>query len=428
MSDYYKADYPKAEYLTEKHGVSGRSIPILEVEGSAGVVSTVLACYVSKYVGVDHYAAMFNYSIEKDRFFLNGEETTAWIAKGDSFADCKRYEEGVEHSRNFVYWDMGYYGIDMLIKQIDAGFCTSADGVACVATSVVKSFGTIGDYVWTVTGATLTSGQGTDEIVVDTSDTTSVTYKVSLTTTLMGHSETIEREYIHGRNQVWTPIIINSLTETISGSCDYVSPGTCYTESTHVVSASGAISSYTWTTDDAFTVVSGLGTNTVVLSSDNSDTSTGIIKCVVSGHGYIDEIQDIVSHVRTDLYVPLALTDITEDVAGSCSYPTSGTCVASSEHTVVYDGVPDTITWSVTGVTRTTGVTIVAGQGTDTVTVESTGDIDMLFSLECKIEDTISFEIRTEDFTHTRTHTVGDLPDIIAINEIENLGCEYDGI
>jgi hypothetical protein len=85
-----------------------------------------------------------------------------------------------------------------------------------------------------------------------------------------------------------------------------------------------------------------------------------------------------------DIPLPVELLDITEETAGSCQYPAGGTCVAQSTHKAVTQNGIGTIvyTWSVTS-----PATIVSGDGTNTVTVETTGDIDINFDLTCEVSD-----------------------------------------
>lgn len=406
------------EYMTDKHEVAARTLPKISIVGGAGVVSSSVACYISKYVGSDHYAALFNYTIEKDRFFLNGIPTTAWIAKGDSFTDCKLYEESVEHSLSFVYDDMEFYGIDMLIREVDTGWCESFDQAFCNATSKIKSFGTVGTYLWTVEGATLSLGQGTDEITVDTTGTENTEYTVTLTTTLMGHTETITRVYQHNRKQTWTPIVINSLTETVGGYCDFTSPGSCATTSTHVVDYSGAVEKISWVIPSWATVVSGRTTDTLVILSDGTDSLAGLVKVNLSGYGYLESAEQTVLHTRLDLYIPMQITELTEEVVGACDFFGVNTCVAESTHKVAYLGIPTEIIWVVTG------ATIVSGQGTDTLVVSTDGQADSSFTLDCQIIDLLTSDNVTGNYSHIRTEIFEEFDQVLLYNNT-NIATEF---
>jgi len=82
----------------------------------------------------------------------------------------------------------------------------------------------------------------------------------------------------------------------------------------------------------------------------------------------------------------IRITSITQTVAGACDLNLANPCVATSTHRVL-TSTPEgavTYTWSITLGTAT----IVGGQGTDTVQIETTGDTDNhLFQMTCVVTD-----------------------------------------
>ena len=82
----------------------------------------------------------------------------------------------------------------------------------------------------------------------------------------------------------------------------------------------------------------------------------------------------------------IRIISIVQTIAGSCDLNLANPCVATSTH-VVTTSTPEgavTYTWSIT----LGAATIVSGQGTDTIEVESTGDTDNYpFQMTCVVTD-----------------------------------------
>jgi len=75
-------------------------------------------------------------------------------------------------------------------------------------------------------------------------------------------------------------------------------------------------------------------------------------------------------------------------------------CTTTSKHTIrIKNNTGDvSYSWSVTS-----PATIVSGQGTNSVRVETTGDTDITFTLTCDVQDDNSSDSLSQNFTHKRT-------------------------
>lgn len=108
----------------------------------------------------------------------------------------------------------------------------------------------------------------------------------------------------------------------------------------------------------------------------------------------------------------LTLSAITEDIAGSCEYPNSGTCDATGTYSIVASGNDGIVTYNWTCV----GGTITSGQGTDTVQVQTTSDTNTTFDLTCTAQDLYLQDIvQTNNFTHTRTEQADTVAPVITL-------------
>ncbi len=97
--------------------------------------------------------------------------------------------------------------------------------------------------------------------------------------------------------------------------------------------------------------------------------------------------------------------EIVEVTPGSCQYPKNGMCVANSTVTAVVtggDGSKKKYAWTVTG-----GM-LATGQGTDTITVTSQADTDVVYTVECQVSDDTYSDVNSASFTHTRSEQGGD--------------------
>lgn len=100
--------------------------------------------------------------------------------------------------------------------------------------------------------------------------------------------------------------------------------------------------------------------------------------------------------------------------AGSCDYLSGGDCTAQSSYkatTANNVGVVSYV-WVVVGATLT------SGQGTDTITVDTTGSSDITFNVQCTVDDTVTNDSKNRDFTHSRDELT--VPD--AIDDLSGVG------
>lgn len=98
-------------------------------------------------------------------------------------------------------------------------------------------------------------------------------------------------------------------------------------------------------------------------------------------------------------YIPIKINSLNEVQPGSCKYIIHNLCTATSTYTIDYQGV-GTILWAVNN------AIIISGQGTDTITVETTGNVDITFNVTCVISNPEYNDIITDSFTHTREMTL----------------------
>ncbi|MFN8154925.1 MAG: GEVED domain-containing protein [Bacteroidia bacterium] len=234
--------------------------------------------------------------------------------------------------------------------------------VMCTRDTVVFStpviYGATG-YTWTVpSGMTIISGQGTNSITLKTG-VNAVTNGNVCVKTLNSCGTTTN--YCITVNSYAVPNNFTSITGNTSGACNI--------QFTYSVPAQAGIT-YTWTVPAGATIVSGQGTNSVVIGF-GSGFGTGVISVVAASQCG-------------------ATVTASKSVKGLPSIPTSIT----GPTTPCYNGTG--ITYScpaVTGATTYTwtvpaGTTIVSGQGTNTLVVDFNAVIGGTGSLKVKSGNT----------------------------------------
>ena len=90
------------KYLTKEHEWGSRSVP---TSRTPITVPLRKPCYLGVFNGTDYYVAIFNNSLPYERFYLNGKPTTKFINKGDAITSHCTYEEGCEHTTDFMLKD-----------------------------------------------------------------------------------------------------------------------------------------------------------------------------------------------------------------------------------------------------------------------------------------------------------------------------------
>lgn len=94
----------------------------------------------------------------------------------------------------------------------------------------------------------------------------------------------------------------------------------------------------------------------------------------------------------------LVISSINETASGSCDLLEADPCTATSTHQVVVSNPRGTITY-----VWTTVETIASGQGTDIITVSSSGSVSSTFDVTCEVTDSITgTAIKTVSVSHTR--------------------------
>ena len=219
--------------------------------------------------------------------------------------------------------------------------CTiTADSAVCDGTSghsaSVPNAGIGATYVWSVTGGTIDSGQGTDTISYTATNPTSVTIDITVTDA-------------NGCSSSCQEIVpVNANPDCTITAADSV----CALTSGHVASVPAAvpIATYTWAISGG-TITSGQGTDSITFDAGAGPTITLDIT-IVDGNGCTSACQKIINVAAPDC------TITAEDAV----------CDGTSGHvaSVPDAGVGATYAWTVTG------GTIDSGQGTTSISYTAT--------------------------------------------------------
>ncbi len=147
-----------------------------KIEYQSGKIIERKPSYYSIMDGNDHRAVLFN--CDNTLYYKNGiPDDEEFITLGESFTNCRIYEEGITHSYDYVLWDMGYtnyLGFTIGLTETRYISCNSPTGLECPArgtyTATINYDNYVGDltYTWTAVGGSVVSGQGTDTAVIET--------------------------------------------------------------------------------------------------------------------------------------------------------------------------------------------------------------------------------------------------------------------
>lgn len=234
-------------------------------------------------------------------------------------------------------------------------------------------------YKWAVVNCTVIAGGKTNDkfIEVQTLSDQNETFNIDVDVSDQKNTHNLNQNFTHEREVTIIPITATGITESIAGSCDSLDNVTCLAESTHTVEYlydTGPVTFLWILTGAGVTITSGQGTDTVVVSSTEKIDLPFTLECQISDDNSADAISDSFVHDRTATWTPVVLTALVESVAGSCQYEPTLTCIAESTYVAtVSDYV--TLTWVVTG------ATIISGQGTPSIVVQTTGDVTSLFNV-----------------------------------------------
>ena len=330
------------------------------------------------------------------------------------------------------------------IDETSAGSCEYPDGGTCTTQSSYEMQYNGGDgsetFLWEVTGAIIVGDATLQTVTVETTGDTNMSFDLTCTITFDGNTYPTTQTFTHTRSEELDPMVTYWLMNDFTGDAiqdasgndnDGVLSGTYTTnpaDQTIDITGDGeALSNVAldagseWVIYKAYNVDASVGTFTATAIHNKGDGTADIYEADESGTFTLQYNAPYTPpanfHLIEDLEIPVAdqpisLDDITEDTVGSCEYPAGGDCTASSVHSAVISNETGTVsyTWSVD-----TGI-ITDGQGTATVTVETTGNSDTTFNLSCEVSDDNSTDTLSESFTHTRTEASAPVVETVYIN------------
>ena len=374
--------------------------------------------------------------------------------------------ETFTHTRTEMTSDLAITSID----ETSAGSCEYAAGSTCPATStytavIADPLGTV-SYVWSVTGATIDSGQGTDTVTISTDADADTSFDLTLSVSDdNAGSDSMTETFSHTRTEaVVNNNVIYSMNTPFEGGVDtpidteWVPPhdSAWKIELTLTTNTDGTASSGSGVYENGQRCFLGVGAGEdLVFGLGNDydadhgttpgqqyeltmeyDGAGGVTYSIdglvyqsypvsflgVTSSFYLGAWNDqgtLTKHVDYTIdsllitsgeVSDLAITSIVESSAGSCEYTAGSTCPASSTHTAIITDPIGTVTylWSVTG------ATITSGQGSDTVTVITDNtDANTSFTLTLEVSDDITSVTTIETFSHTRVVEIiqeGEMP------------------
>ena len=194
------------------------------------------------------------------------------------------------------------------IVESVTGSCSYIVGEDCTASStydmVASDYDTI---VWSVVGdgATIASGQGTLQATVETTGDIQTNFTVTGTVTgNYGAEDSIDVISSHARAKTEDPVNIVSLTESVTGACEWTNPDTCIATSTYDVVATD-YDTLVWVVTGA-TLASGQGTTQITVTSDDDIDTSFTVEITANGSlGGSDVESAGFTHTRTELFDPV---------------------------------------------------------------------------------------------------------------------------
>jgi surface protein len=216
--------------------------------------------------------------------------------------------------------------------------------------------------------------------------------------------------------------IIPQGTVPTVGFCDYVvpTPGNCTASRQYVANDSGftnPANQWVWSIDPpvaGVAITAGAGTDTVTVETQNSDVDvTFNLKVVATDTVSTDSAERTAAQTqyhREDL----AVTDIIEDAAGSCTYDSGlgeSSCVSQATYSATITGTPDTYLWSVTDVTGGTAQIVGSATGTTCVVQTTGGAPSVGYWVSLDLTSQFQSAQLSEPFTQTKT----DVPTVAPV-------------
>jgi len=252
------------------------------------------------------------------------------------------------------------------ITGITSGLCSQGTSTATYSIAAVN--GAL-HYMWTApAGATIISGQGTTSVIISFSSSfTSGSLSVCACNTC--GSSTVKTLALNS-----VPLTPGAVTGTTNNLCT-----SGVSNPTYSIAAVAGATSYTWTAPTGMTITSGQGTTSIAMSVSDVFNSGALTLVANNACG-----SSLVKSVTLST-TPLTPASITGSAA-PCGTETY-TC-ATVAQAVSY-------TWTVPA-----GLTIVSGQGTNTITVDVTsstvsGSITVKASNNCKTGAARSFVVKS---------------------------------
>ncbi len=338
-------------------GISGStSVP----KGSTGFVYTV---------GAANGATNYNWSVPNGAFIISGQGTTSILV---DYA-CNASSGNISVTANNICGIPGNtlsLAISTTNNLSPLGVITGTTSPLVGQSGVTYSVAAISgssNYAWSVpSGANIVSGQGTPLIIVDFSCVASNGSIVVSANNGCLSTTPVSLSYALSSVALAQPGGITGSTSVPKGT-----PSVTYS----IASVVGA-TSYTWTVPTNAVILSGQGTTSINVDFSSCSVASGNIS-VTASNGCVPNspAQTLAVSVTTGtLPTPGTITGIQTPVSGTNNAVYSITPVVGAS----------TYTWSYSG----TGVTIVSGQGTTSITVNyacsaTNGNIQVTASNGC---------------------------------------------
>ena len=200
-----------------------------------------------------------------------------------------------------------------------------------------------------------------------------------------------------------------------AGYCEWTGLGTCTASRQYLAVDTGftnPANQWVWSIDPPVAGVAitlGQGTNTVTVETQNFNVDTAFNLKVVATDTVSTDTAERTAEQTQYHREDLAVTDIVEDAAGSCTYDSGlgeSSCVSQSTYSATVTGTPDTYLWSVSDVTG--GTAQIVGSATSTTcVVQTTGGAPSVgYNVSLDLTSQFQTAQRSESFTQTKT----DLP------------------
>ena len=309
------------------------------------------------------------------------------------------------------------------IYQTQEGSCDiTTPGGTCESNSVYRAKIISEEpvhYQWSIIGNAEIIGSTTDEFVnIQSNSNKTENFTIGLVVTddyTQSHSATAN--FRHKRTNV---VNIISLTEITSGSCNFETNHECIATSTYIINAE-YVNKYKWIIQGNAIITAGHGTHAIEVQSDGIEDETFTVTCTCTGESDTDSISEVFTHDRTEIVVsPIVISSIDENITGSCIYPYEDVCIANSTHKVIHTGGASSYVWTIAG-----DASILSGQETDEVIVQSSGVADTNFTLDVDVSNSQYNDSGSANFTHTRTEQIYPQIVINSLTETVSGFCIY---